>query len=318
MRALGASLALLIPSALACAPSQRVARLGDLRLQSGAIISDAFVGYRTLGTLNAAKSNAVLVTPWYQGNSGQLAGQIGPGKLVDSSTYFVIMVDALGNGVSSSPSNSARQPGASFPVFTIGDIVESHYQLVTRTFQLSHLHAVVGISMGGMQVFQWMMAHPGFIDKSVSIVGSPQSQPDDHARCEGIIRAVQVPRWTRTRQALARLQPRAALHELRIHPYDYIRQAQAITALDVLRGFGGSMERAASAIRTELMVVSTWQDREVNPKPAFTFGRVARGEVLELDGRCGHQAPSCESATLWPAVARFLGRATATPASSGR
>ena len=68
------------------------------------------------------------------------------------------------------------------------------------------------------------------------------------------------------------------------------------------------MERAAAAIRADLMVVSTWQDREVNPRPAFDLARIARAEVLELDGRCGHQAPSCERAVLWPAVARFLDR----------
>jgi homoserine O-acetyltransferase len=303
-----ASLALLIPSALACAPSQHVARLGDLRLQSGELIKDSVVGYRTRGQLNAARSNAVLVTPWYQGTSGQLARQIGPGMLVDSSKYFVIIVDAFGNGVSSSPSNSSLQPAGSFPVFTIADIVESQYQLVTRTFQLSHLHAVVGISMGGMQVFQWMTAHPDFIDKGVSIVGSPQSQPDDKGRSADVIRSVRVPAWTRARRALSRWQPRAALNELRIDPENYIRQAQAISTLDIFQSFGGSMERAAAAMRAELMVVSTWQDREVNPKPAFDFARTARADVLELDGRCGHQAPSCERATLWPAVARFLER----------
>ena len=77
----------------------------------------AVVGYRTAGTAQCRDaSNAVLVAPWFQGTSGQLAWQIGPGKLVDTSKYFVIMVDALGNGVSSSPSTSARQPGAAFPI----------------------------------------------------------------------------------------------------------------------------------------------------------------------------------------------------------
>src|SRR6185312_10432895 len=107
---------------------------------------------------------------------------IGPGRLVDSSTYFVVLVDAFGNGVSSSPSNSAQQPGDAFPEFTIADIVRSQYRLATETLGLTHLHAVVGISMGGMQVFQWLVAYPGFIDRAVSIVGSPQIQPEERAR----------------------------------------------------------------------------------------------------------------------------------------
>jgi homoserine O-acetyltransferase len=306
--AVGAALVLLIPGAFAYGRSQQFAHLGDFRLESGEIITDAVVGYRTAGKLNASKSNAVLVAPWFQGNTGQLARQIGPGKLVDTSKYFVIMVDALGNGVSSSPSTSTRQREERFPAFTMADIVESQYQLATRALQLTHLHAVVGISMGGMQVFQWTIAHPQFMDKAVSIVGSPQSQPDDRQRWTDGIEWLRDPAWTRARLALSRWKPRAALNELRLAPHDHIRQARAIMDFDITRPFGGSMDRAAAAIRADLMVVSTWQDREVNPKPAFDLARIAGAHVLELDGRCGHQAPSCERATLWPAVARFLDR----------
>jgi homoserine O-acetyltransferase len=229
-----------------------------------------------------------------------------PGKLVDSSKYFVIVVDALGNGVSSSPSNSASQPDDRFPTFTIADIVNSQHQLVTQVLGLSHLHAVVGISMGGMQAFQWMTSYPDFMDKAVSIVGSPQAQADDRERCEGIIQAATEPAWPKARAALMRWQPRGALQELRSHAYDQIRQAEAMASLDISSRFGGSMPAAAAATRARLLVVSTWQDREVNPRPAFEFAKLADGEIFELDGRCGHQAPSCERATLWPAVARFL------------
>jgi homoserine O-acetyltransferase len=299
---------LLIVVALAFTRGQQVAALGDFRLESGEVITGAVVGYRTAGTLNASRSNAVLVAPWFQGTTRQLARQIGRKKLVDTSKYFVIMVDAFGNGVSSSPSTNTRQGGESFPAFTMADIVESQYQLVTKVLQLTHLHAVVGISMGGMQVFQWTVAHPGFMDKAVSIVGSPQTQPDDRQRWSEGMQWLRHPAWTRARIALSRWKPRTALNELRIAPDDHIRQAQAIMAFDITRPFGGSMERAAAAIRADLMVVSTWQDREVNPRPAFDLARIARAEVLELDGRCGHQAPSCERAVLWPAVARFLDR----------
>jgi homoserine O-acetyltransferase/O-succinyltransferase len=306
--AIGGSLVLLIPGAFAFAPRQQFARLGDFRLESGEIIADAVVGYRTAGQLNAARSNAVLVAPWFQGTTGQVARQIGPGKLVDTSKYFVIMVDALGNGVSSSPSTSARQPDQAFPAFTIADIVASQYQLVTRILGLNHLHAIVGISMGGMQVFQWVVSHPQFMSRAVTIVGSPQSQPDDRQRWADGIEWLRQPAWTRTRLMLSRIRPRSAVNELRTEPHDHIRQAEAIMALDISRPFQGSMERAAAAIHADLMVVSTWADREVNPKPAFDLARIASAHVLELDGRCGHQAPSCERKVMWSAVARFLDR----------
>lgn len=303
--AVGASLVLLIPGVFG-APRQQFAHLGDFRLENGQVITGAVVGYRTAGTLNADRSNAVLVAPWFQGTTRQIAWQIGPGKLVDSSRYFVVMVDALGNGVSSSPSTSAQQRDDAFPNFTIGDIVASQHHLVTRTLGLTRLHAVVGVSMGGMQVFQWTVSHPHFMNKAVSIVGSPQSQPDDQQRWRDGIAWLRNPASTRARTLLADWKPRAALNELRIEPHDQTRQAEAIMTLDISRPFAGSMERAAAAMHADLMVVSTWADREVNPKPAFDLARIARAEVLELDGRCGHQAPSCERKVLWSAVARFL------------
>ena len=218
------------------------------------------------------------------------------------------MVDALGNGVSSSPSTSQSQRGGAFPTFTIADMVETQYRLLTAVLGLRHLHAIVGISMGGMQVFEWAIAHPDFMDKAVSIVGSPQTQPDDRQRWMESVLWVRQPVWTRAGRMLLRLKPRTAVNELLMKPWNHIRQAEAVMGFDIARGFEGSLERAAMAIRAELMVASTWQDREVNPGPAFEVARMIQAEVLELDGRCGHQAPACERAVLWPAVARFLDR----------
>jgi homoserine O-acetyltransferase len=181
--------------------------------------------------------------------------------------------------------------------------------LITRVLNLHHLKAVLGVSMGGMQVFHWMIAHPDFMDKAISIVGSPRSQPDDQRRWQAYVETVNAnPAWKRALLALARASPLAAVNELSVNPADHTRQAQAVMALDIFTAFGGSMERAAATIRASLLVVGTRGDREVNPEPAFEFGPLAHAEVLELDGRCGHQAPSCEQTTLWPAIARFLAR----------
>ena len=178
-------------------------------------------------------------------------------------------------------------------------MVESQYQLLTRVLQLTHVRGIVGISMGGMQVFQWITAHPEFMDKAVSIVGSPQSQTDDLLRWEALIRNVQEnTTWQRTIAAVRRGEPSAALYEYRIRTNDHVRQAQAAMALDVSSAFDGSLERAVAAIRTQLLVVGTMQDREVNNSPAFEFAWLAKAEAVELDGRCGHRrrvasAPLC-------------------------
>src|SRR5882672_6837784 len=89
---------------------QQFASLGDSKLESGETIKNCRIGYRTFGELNSDKSNVVVFTTWFGGTSEQLAGGFGPGKLVDTSKYYVIAIDALGNGVSTSPSNSALQP----------------------------------------------------------------------------------------------------------------------------------------------------------------------------------------------------------------
>jgi len=147
------------------------------------------------------------------------------------------------------------------------------------------------------------------MDKAVSIVGSPQSQPDDRTRWAQYIANLQAgSAWTRGWQALSRGKPRTAFHELRLHADDHVRQAEAVMRFDIAAPLEGSMARAAATMRAELFVVGTWTDREVNPQPAFELARMVKAEILELDGRCGHLAPSCEEATLWPAVSRFLDR----------
>lgn len=73
------------------------------------MIQDFRLGYRTLGKLNAQKSNAILWPSWLGGKSADLLQFLGPEKVVDTSKYFVVLVDAIGNGVSTSPSNSKKQ-----------------------------------------------------------------------------------------------------------------------------------------------------------------------------------------------------------------
>jgi homoserine O-acetyltransferase/O-succinyltransferase len=300
--------AALLGLALGC--SQQHAGLGDFTLESGQVIRDCQLGYRTFGTLDAAGSNAVLVTLWSMGRSSQAARQVGAGKLYDSARHFVIVVDPFGNGVSSSPSNSAAQPGPAFPEFTVGDLVEAQHRLLTQVLRIRHLKAVVGVSLGGMQAFQWATAHPEFVDRVVAIAGTPRTTPEEQARWQGWIADMQRSRWQRVSHELGRFSPFGAFSQLRTDSLDYARQAQAIRTLDVSRRHGGRMERAAAAVRAKMLVVVSPTDEVVDGKAPREFVTLVRppasAELLELAGTCGHSAPSCEKETLWPAVARFL------------
>jgi homoserine O-acetyltransferase len=290
-------------SLAACAPPQEAARLGDVRLESGATLFDCRLGYRTFGKLDAARSNAVLLAPWTMATSRDLARQLGPGGLVDSDRYFVIAVDALANGVSSSPSNSERQRGAAFPDFSVRDLVELQRRLVQETLGIARLHAVVGVSFGGMQAFHWGASHPELVERDVAIVGTPRSTDAERARWQAdAARLLERSGASRAWASLRKLEPRRAFGEWSVEPEDFARQARAVASHDV-----GERGRAAiGSLGKRMLVVLSPTDETVDPKPALELLRASGAELLQLDGRCGHQAPSCERQTLRPAVARFL------------
>jgi len=319
---------------------QQYADLGDFRLESGKVIPELRIGYRTYGELNAERSNAVLFPTWFTGTTADLVEWVGPGKLVDSSRHFVILVDAIGDGVSTSPSNSETQPGMRFPGFTILDMVRSQHALLTRKLGIDHLRAVMGVSMGGMQTFQWVVAYPDFMDKAIPIAGSPLLASYDRLLWTATIRAIKTdPAWKggdyesppaeglktvaaiiplarSTRDAVvAEASPDGfreyltALDTGMIEGFDannWIRQAEAMMALDVSAAFDGSMERAAAAVEADVLVVHGLRDHMVAPQPALAFAELLFAPVVRLEGDCGHLAVWCEQAEAFPAISRFL------------
>jgi len=321
------------------AGSLRFANLRDFKLHNGSVIRDFTLGYRTLGTLNADRSNAILWPSWLGGTSQDLLEYIGPDKILDPSKYFVILVDAIGNGVSSSPSNHKSQPLGNFPEFQIRDMVEAEHRLAVDVLHLSHLRAVVGISMGGMQTFCWILTYPDFMDLAIPMMGSPQSTSYDKLLWNTEIDAIQSdPAWNQGRPSkplksgmalcdevdsmnsttpsyrVAQTSPKAFdgfLYELRKNSaasggsaWDQIRQREAIMEYDLPGSLGLTLESAARQAHVKLLVIVSSQDHMVNPTPAMEFADAAGAPLITLNSICGHESLSCIS--VGPIVAGFL------------
>ena len=150
-------------------PPHQLYQMGDFKLESGEVIKDFAISYVTHGKLNANKSNAILLVTAISGNHHRLDFMIGPGKALDPDKYFIVATDAIGNGLTTSPSNSTAQPHMQFPKFLIRDMVASQQRLLSEHLGINHLVAVVGPSMGGMQTLQWGVSHPEMMDALIAL-----------------------------------------------------------------------------------------------------------------------------------------------------
>jgi len=321
------------------AAEQQFAALGDLALKNGKVIKDFRLGYRTLGTLDAQKSNALLFPTWLGGQTKDLLQFASPGNWLDTNKYFVVLIDAIGDGISTSPSNSHSQPLMEFPEFSIRDMVEAEHRFATEVLHLSHVHAVLGISMGGMQSFEWAVMYPDFMDDVVPIVGSPQSTSYDKLLWTLEIEAIELdPAWNGGKpsgpitkgfelaEEISDMNVTSpAQHVRTTNPNDFqammakidkqapsspgtaadfIRQRQAINGLDIPGELGETLEQAAAGVRAKMLIVSSPEDHMVNATPAIAFANSIGAPVVLLDSPCGHLSPSCIS--VGPVVAKFL------------
>lgn len=161
--------------------------LGDFTFQSGATLRGAFLAYKTFGTLNAARDNAIVYPTWYSGQHGDNEWLIGPSMALDPEKYFIVIPDMFGNGLSSSPSNTPEPYNAArFPRVTAYDNVRAQHRLMTEKFGVERLPLVTGWSMGGLQTFHWGAMYPDMVARIAPFCGSARCSRHNFVFLEGV------------------------------------------------------------------------------------------------------------------------------------
>jgi homoserine O-acetyltransferase/O-succinyltransferase len=167
--------------------------LGDVTLRSGATLRDAKLAYKTFGTLDADKANAILYPTWYSGRHWENEWLVGDGMALDPAKYFVIIPNMLGNGLSTSPSNTPPPyDKARFPNIEVHDNVAVQYRLVTEHFGIETLPLVTGWSMGAGQTYQWAVSHPDMVQRALPFCGSPKTSEHNIVFLEAVKAAIQT------------------------------------------------------------------------------------------------------------------------------
>lgn len=162
--------------------------IGTLELEEGGSISNCQLAVATHGTLSAEKDNAILVTTWYSGTSKIMEDvYIGPGRALDPDKYFIVVVNQIGDGLSTSPHNS---DGASFPKVRIGDDVRAQHKLLTETFGITSLTLVVGGSMGAQQTYEWAVRYPDMVKRAAPIAGTAKNTEHDFQFTQTLMEAI--------------------------------------------------------------------------------------------------------------------------------
>jgi len=220
------------PAREADAPRESLlARFGSdrpLKLDAGVELSPFQIAYKTYGTLNADKSNAVMVCHALTGDQhvasihpvtgkpGWWETMVGPGRPIDTDRYFIICPNVVGacmgsSGPASTNPRSGKPWGLDFPVITIRDMVRAQAMLLDE-LSIESLFAVAGGSMGGMQVLQWAASYPQRVFAALPIACATRHSAQNIAFHEVGRQAVMAdPEWRHGRYLLEGTDPRRGL-----------------------------------------------------------------------------------------------------------
>ena len=325
---------LLLGPAARPAPAQdtlHFAELGACPTEGGEPVQACRIGYRTFGRLNERRDNAVLVPTWHGGNSAAMRFLLGADAWIDTTRFYVILVDGLGFGVATSPSNSRTQPGRRFPRLTFADNVAAQRRLVREHLQIARLHAVVGWSMGGMQALEWGLSYPADVGRVVSVAGAPRMDVYERYFTRVLLGTLDLAeRAGLPRDSLAlrmaelwHMVSTTPVHENAIpldsvdamlsreaegdwfafHPEDNRIQMEAWRAFD---GLARAQAGRPLGIGPRTLLLYFPDDHVTTAGSFREYARATGATAIEFGSACGHMAPVCETAAIGLRVRPFL------------
>ena len=328
------------------AQTEGVHTIPEFTFESGKKLASMKVGYVTHGTLNADKSNAILVTHGTSGNRLGYNIYIGPGKAFDTQKYFVIAVDAIGGGNSSSPQNTGL--GIDFPRYTIRDMVKAQHDLVTKGLGIQKLVAVGGPSMGSFQGLEWGVHYPDAMSGLVLIVPAPRAEntfkmivdtmntcvtldpawnggrysqnPVQGLRCAGMVFTPWLSSDTftamqRTTDEYNKLLAAMGNNFAGWDAVSWMWRYHASREHDIAQPFGGNLNAALAKIKAKSILLPSVTDRTLPPEGARELYKGLKDATYaEIPSIRGHGAnnPGSESAGEYLFITEHLKRFLAT------
>ena len=195
--------------------SYQIHDFGEVALQSGTRLPAARIAYRTHGTLSPDRKNAILFPTWFGVQHDAVEWIIGSGRALDPARHFIVVVNILGNGLSSSPSNTpAPADGPRFPYVSVLDNVILQERFLREAFGIERPALVVGRSMGAQIAFQWGAWFPDAMQALLPLAGSARTSPHNYIFLENVKTAIMSdPAWM---EGAYRVQPRVAFERLRL------------------------------------------------------------------------------------------------------
>jgi len=160
--------------------------LGDVKLQSGETLLSAKLVYKTYGSLNADKSNVIVLPTFYTGTHYRNEGFFGTKRAINPEKHFIISINLFGNGLSTSPSNSIKQKGSKFPTITLFDNVACQHTLINKHLNINKIALVTGWSMAGCQSYQWAAQYPDMVEAILPFCSSAKTSKHNFVFLEGV------------------------------------------------------------------------------------------------------------------------------------